>query len=471
VRLPTGLACLLVSLGAAGQERPDDFAYSVPLAISGDGALQQLDVPQPVYEGVTRVDLADVRVFNGRGEIVPHALKPRPAPGTAPAAWVELPFFPLQGARGTAAERLDIRAKRTPAGTIVQITRDKVGQGAPALLGYLVDATGFERPIQALDLDWRDADEGMSGRLEVEASDDLQYWQTLVSAAPLVSLEFGGQRLVQKTVELPALRRKYLRLTWLGNQKPIELTRLRARPSDVLLEPPRQWKQVSLRAGEKAGELRFEAGGRIPVDRLRVALPERNTLVPVQILARHTDDQRWQLLTTGVVYRLTHEGRDVVNADLSVSASGWEQWLLRLDSRAGGIGAREPQVELGWVPRQLVFVARGEGPFQLAYGNVRARSGDLPIQTLVPGWRSDAELKAATATAGAQEVRAGPRALRGAPDYKTWGLWASLAIGVVVLAWMAWVLAREMRSSESKTTTGNGAAEGADERADAGRRT
>jgi hypothetical protein len=181
-----------------------------------------------------------------------------------------------------------------------------------------------------------------------------------------------------------------------------------------------------------------------------VGLPERNTLVPVQVLARHTDDQRWQLVTTGVVYRLTHEGHDVVSADLSVSASGWQQWLLRLDSRGGGIGAQQPQVEVGWVPQQLVVVARGEGPFQLAYGSVRARSSDLAIQTLVPGWRSDAELKAATATAGAQEILAGPRALRRAPDYKTWGLWASLVIGVVVLAWMAWVLARELRDSRPK---------------------
>jgi hypothetical protein len=169
----------------------------------------------------------------------------------------------------------------------------------------------------------------------------------------------------------------------------------------------------------------------------------------VQVLARHTEDQRWHLLTTGVVYRLTHEGSDVVNPDLSVSASGWQQWLLRLDPRGGGTGARQPQVEVGWVPQQLVFVARGEGPFQLAYGKLRAGSADLPIQTLVPGWRSDAELKAAIATAGAQEVRAGPRALRGAPDYKIWGLWASLVIGVAVLGWMAWVLARELRTSKA----------------------
>jgi len=36
------------------------------------------------------------------------------------------------------------------------------------------------------------------------------------------------------------------------------------------------------------------------------------------------------------------------------------------------------------------------------------------------------------------------------PDYKTWALWASLVLGVVLLAWMAWVLAREMKGAGPK---------------------
>ena len=265
MRLLPGLLCMLAAFGASAQERPDEFAYSVPLELSGDNALYQLEVPRPVYEGVTRADLADVRVFNGRGEIVPHAWKPRPAPGTAPAAWVELPFFPLRGSPGTPAENLDIRAERSAAGTIVRVISSGTGKAARRRCwGTWSTPPAFKRPMHALDLDWREPGAGMSGSLRVEASDDLQHWHTLVSAAPLVSLEFGGHKLVQKTVDLPAAQYKYLRLTWPPSQEPIELTRLSARPSDTLLEPARQWKQVPVRAGDKTGEYRFEPGGRMP---------------------------------------------------------------------------------------------------------------------------------------------------------------------------------------------------------------
>jgi len=450
VRLLPALLCLLASVGAAAQERPDQFAYSVPLELSEGSALYQIELPRSVYEGVTRGDLGDVRIFNGQGEVVPHAWEPRPAPGTEPAPWVEVPFFPLRGKPGTPAEHLDIRAQRSASGTIVRIVSSETGKTAPALLGYLVDATAFKRPMHALELDWRESGEGLSGNLRVEASDDLQRWRTLVPAAPLLSLEFGGHKLQRKTVDLPAAQYKYLRLSWPAGQEPIELTHLSIRPSDTLLEPARQWKQVPVRAADKTGDYRFEPGGHIPVDRLRVTLPEVNTLVPAQVLARNADDQPWQILASGVLYRLTHEGREVVNADLSLGRSDWQQWLLRIDPRGGGLGSGVPEIEVGWVPRQLVFVARGRGPFSLAYGNARADPADLAIQTLVPGWRSDAELKAATATAGPQQMLAGPRALRTAPDYKTWALWGSLVLGVVLLGWMAWVLARELRQAKPK---------------------
>lgn len=445
------LLCLLARAATAAQDRPDEFAYSVPLQFPEGSALYQLEVPRPVYEGVTRLDLGDVRVFNGRGEVVPHAWQPRPAPDSAPGAWVELPFFPLHGAPDASADSLDIRAERSAGGTIVRITGSAAGPSAPVLLGYLVDATAFKRPMHVLDLDWQGHREGMSGSVRVEGSDDLQHWTTLVSAAPLVNLEFGGHQLTQKTVELPPAQHKYLRLTWPAGQAPIPLTRLAVRPGDVLREPARQWKEVPVQPGERIGDYRFEPGGQLPVDRLRVTLPEPNTLAPAQVLARNADDQPWQLVAGGVLYRLAHAGHEAVNADLSLARGGFEQWLLRVDARAGGIGSQFPRIEVGWVPRQLVFVARGEGPFALAYGNVRAKPADLAIETLVPGWRSDAQLQAFPAIAGPQQTLAGARALQTVPSYKTWALWASLVVGVLLLAWMAWVLARELKAAPPKT--------------------
>lgn len=442
-------ACLLAcATAAAAEQRPDEFAYAAPIAIDGTQALQRLEIPQSAYEGAARLDLGDLRVFNGAGEPVPYAFMPRSAPGTAAAPPLALKYFPLQGARGTTAGALEIHAQRNADGTVVRvIANDEPRKGTRTLVGYLVDATALKQALATLELDWRSAGD-LVGSLRVEGSDDLARWTTLAAAAPLVSLQFDGQRLEQKSVELPAVRYKYLRLSWPAEQAPLELITLRGRPRDVRIEPERRWKAVAGSAGDKPGDYLFDLGGRLPVDRLRIGLPQPNTLASVQVFARNRDDQPWQVISTGVLYRLQRDGREVANPDLAVAGSGWRFWLLRVDQKGGGIGQGEPTLQAGWVPQQLVFVARGSPPFQLAYGNAAAQPAAYPIATIVPGWRSDEELQAAPASAGAQRELAGARALRTPIDYKTWALWGSLALAVAVLGWMAWQLTRQMRPQE-----------------------
>jgi hypothetical protein len=94
-------------------------------------------------------------------------------------------------------------------------------------------------------------------------------------------------------------------------------------------------------------------------------------------------------------------------------------------------------------------VARGNGPFQLAYGSARALPTAYPIESLVPGFRSDAPLQASDARAIEQYNLGGTRALRPGPDYRTWTLWGVLFLGVLLLAWMAWRLARQLGAAPS----------------------
>ena len=62
-----------IAVGAA--ERAQDFAYGMPIEADGEAALYEIEIPAAVYRTVTRSDLGDIRVFNGQGEVVPHALK------------------------------------------------------------------------------------------------------------------------------------------------------------------------------------------------------------------------------------------------------------------------------------------------------------------------------------------------------------------------------------------------------------
>ena len=89
-------------------------------------------------------------------------------------------------------------------------------------------------------------------------------------------------------------------------------------------------------------------------------------------------------------------------------------------------------IEIGWVPHKLVFAARGSGPFQLAYGSSRAKPAALAVESLIPGYQTEAQLKVAPAKLGDQVTLAGVSRLGATRDYKTMALRGSLILGVTV---------------------------------------
>jgi len=451
------------SVGTAiAAERPADFAYGVPLEADGKDALYEITLPAAVYRGVVRPDLADVRVFNGAGEVVPHALRPRRMTDTETVKPVALTLFPLKAEVGTGVDAISIRVRRGPGGTSsVDVTSTGPRTSSEKrVVGYLVDLTTLVSALRAIELDWQALPDGFAGKMRVDASDDLGSWSTLVAAAPLVSLEVAGQRLQQKRVELPQRKVKYLRLSWAsqgaGAAAPA-LTSARGELVGKTVEAPREWMQVDSAKGEKPGEYLFDLRGRQPVDRVRLHLPEVNTVAQVELLARDKSEAPWRPIARGVAYRLRRDGNEITSPELQTGFTTDRYWLLRVDQRGGGIGAGAPKLEAGWVPHSLVFAARGAPPFQLAYGNREAKPAAYAIESLIPGYNDAGGAKIRAAKTGAQQTinvsgakaleqheLGGEARLKEVIDWKRWSLWGALVLGVLVLGGMAWRLVRQL---------------------------
>ncbi|MGH7344591.1 MAG: DUF3999 domain-containing protein [Candidatus Rokuibacteriota bacterium] len=455
------LAALLLVPALAAAEQPRDFAFGIPLQTSGGDALQQLALPRAAYEGVVHADLADLRVFNGVGEVVAHAVRPRTTTTKEKPRPLAVPLFPIRTDAVTGVAGVELHLEQRGNRTVVDVrTRD----GRPArdakLVGYLADARALDAPLRAVALELPAVADQVFTRVTIEASDDLRQWILLASGAPVVRLSSGGARLEQLRVEVPARRAKYLRVSWPGRGVSLELAGLAVEPGEAVVDAPRQWKSLTgVPLTSTPGEHEFDLGGLFPVDRLRVALPEPNTVASLEILSRAKPADPWRHVTTASVYRLVRDGDELTNADLEVGARADRYWRVRVDQRGGGIGSGPLGLDVGWVPHRLVFASRGAGPFQLAYGSRDAKSTAFPIATLVPGYKGEEDLDLARAETratapgvaiGLARAAADPQRLGGDAvtrervDWKRWTLWASLVLGVAVLGWMALRLGRQM---------------------------
>ena len=105
---------------------------------------------------------------------------------------------------------------------------------------------------------------------------------------------------------------------------------------------------------------------------------------------------------------------------------------------------------MGWVPEELLFVAQGEGPFTLVYGNANVVSAYTPLpQLLNRNDKHDNLIK--VAHLGTKfELSPNPQLFPSQPtDWKRYSIWAILILGVLLLAWMALGLYKQMNSVDN----------------------
>jgi hypothetical protein len=461
------LAQGLATTAAAKVIEKDDFAYGHDV-FDFDSAVpvQTALVPVELYRGVTRKDLGDVRVFNNDGEEVPHAIRSLWRTQEQENKTVKLPFFPLYAASGGETGDLSLRFERNDNGTIVSLKSDGAAAPGRTLSAYLIDASGETQRLRRLVLGWAAGNDGFVVRVRVESSDDLANWTLVVPDASVARLDFAGHALERRYVHLGAVQAKYLRLSWQseGNgdgepdEPPFTLSQIEAEAIGATMPPERM--SAELTAAEPATPVDggtafdFDLGGPVPVDHIALELPQENTLANVTLQSRATAADAWITRHRGLAYRVRVDGQELVSDAVPVDPSADRFWRVVVDAKGGGLGKGVPRMQASWLPQQLLFVARGKGPYLVAYGSYKAEPSTFDAQSLlalVPDQRVET-LAADNAKLAFRRTLSGDKALIAPPPpppWKVYILWTVLVLGVLLLAFMAWRVVKQLGATSA----------------------
>lgn len=441
-----GVIAMGMALSAGAQEKPEDFATQVPLSVSGEGPWYRLELPLAVQLNARQTDLGDVRVFNAAGQPQAYALARETAATEDNRTLTDVKWFPLYDSADDAGRVPSVRVQSSADGTLVEVQpSSQLEPGEEVLRGWLLDASAIKAPLQRLLLDWTSERDGFQS-FTLEASDDLQNWQSW-GEGQVARLTFADERVEQHEVGLPGQSARYLRLLWnTPRSAPILTSAQLQSASPRSLPLPLVWSQALAGVSVKGGEYTWQLPMGMSVERVQVVIDQPNSLAPVTLAGRRDSSLPWQPLSSGLLYRLSQSGQDVVQNELQLSGQLVQQLKLTVDERGGGLGAQAPALKFAVRATQLVFLARGPGPYTLALGSATARAANLPLSTLIPDY-SPAKL----ATVGRASVEgavvvppvATPVQAPAGTDWKKFGLWAVLLLSVLFLAAMAFSLLRK----------------------------
>ena len=446
----------LFAFAADAPLKPTDFAYGMALQTDGKDGVYKVGVPLDVYKVVRHADLRDVRVFNADGEVVPHVVTRSAGSVSVKSEPIELPRFPVYASAQSKLGDLDLQIKRDSQGTVINLNNRSSVAGQNKLVGYLLDGSKVGPAVKEIELQWSESIANYVGSVTVEASDDLATWRMLAKDAPITRMKFGEHLLDQRRVKFAPTPLIYLRISAPSSQEnevPLpEFTRVVAIPADLSAEAPRTWATFATNpVANKPGEYAFDVGAQLPIDRIHVGLPQMNTLVQAALLARSNEKEAWQQVAQTTAYRITQNGRQFNSDDVQINRDVRRYWLLRIAQQGGGLGKDNPSVKVGWLADQILFLARGRGPFQLVYGAEGVKSGEVAITSLMNGGEGKGGIRAQSIASGAPTPLGGEARLAGFSEpfpWKKWVLWGVLGLGVILMGWMASRLMGQMNEKK-----------------------
>jgi hypothetical protein len=334
-------------------------------------------------------------------------------------------------------------------GAIVTLTTASGSVSAAPVTGYIVDAATLNRPVSGFDITLTPVASGFVGTLRVETSNDLHEWRQHAVGA-VATLSAGEQRLGRNRIEFTPIQARYFRLGISPEQGIPRIDTVTPRFDTFQSTQRRETARYLITPVKgKSGEYLAQTDGYMPVDRPRLIFPDENSLAGATILSRQYDKSPWVERGSGIFYRLRRDTTVVESGALEITPTSDRQWLIRVHQPGGGLGNRLPQLEVSWQPHRLIFAARGEAPFRLAYGSALTGLDNLRDESIAAGlatWEKQ-QIKPLPAKAGVSVESSGREALKPRIPATTWRkvlLWGALLMSVLLLAKMAWKLMKEM---------------------------
>jgi hypothetical protein len=439
---------LAASPSLAAPPSKNDYASGVAIEAPYSQPMIEAILPEEVYRTVTRDDLGDLRVFNAEGLPVPHAFCAAQQATDPKVTEASLPVFILRGREPvyTSGSRVEVQ---TSGGTRVGVN-DPNAPETEVVNGliHIIDAREGNQPLRAIRFDWSTTDGVSEVKVRIEASDDLDRWVTIVPTSSLLLAQQGGQELRRERIQLPAREYEYLRVQRVDGGPPLAINSVMAEQVAAAEEIEPVWFGANRLQSDEANALLFDAAHLAPVTYARFRLPQENSSVGVTIQSRQDDKALWYTRWSGESYIVVTDTTRRESPPGRFQPTTDRLWRVQIQN--------DPQLyqganlELGYYPARVRFLAQGNGPYTMAFGSRRvepahpARCDGL----LADVSAADREQMVEAGYVGAVVSLGGSSALQPLPKktpLKVVILWGVLVVGVALLVAMALSLLQRVR--------------------------
>jgi len=393
---------LCAASGAAGAPVPPDVAQCTHVAVVQVDAppakgVVEMSLPPEVF-AKARADLADLRLTDEAGRIVPYVLR------------VD---------RGTAGKSLSYQPKRTFNPTFLPGKQSSV-------------TLDFGSKAKRTDIDVDTPGTNFRRRVLVEASPDGQSWQVLRKTAWLFRIAYEKGTYSKDRVKLPDNDFRYLRVTVFNapdDPEKLEIRQVRAwytkgTPPQTVNVPVRS-RTAAEKPKIKATEIRLDLGYEfLPLHEVAMSFEDVNFLRRIEIFGRNRQTRTlvrsvenapprkrevevpWQPLSGGTVHRFSSPQGKAESAGLSRPVGDKCRYLLLRIHNGDNAPLKLTGVTASRLQVHLAFQPKGKGTHRLYFGNSEAARPQYDLAHFIDRLRAQGVTKLALGAASGNPLLA-----------------------------------------------------------------
>lgn len=471
------IGCCLAVLAAQPIRAGEDFAFNAEIG-AGRQSVRAFELPYQVLQGIERRDFGDLRIYNRQGQQVPFTVRIEQAKQQKHQGDYEMDFFtlPRQSQKISRLQlEIDRYTRRWSLGVVDNEKRSK---------SYIIIKNKHsKKQLKQIKLHWAWSERSFSVKAKLESSNDLEHWQPVKDVVTLYDLQHGATVLIKDRIDLPnAFNDTYLRLTLERDVDFIyALTGVTGSFSHQSRPEVIRWRTLPLHPGIDNQEWLFDTGGFVPIVKMAFVIPQPGLFYQGQLYSKpeavkeqrpstkrerfkeqvkdvlrprkhyRQEPSAWRFRSGLTQYRLLLETGEINSDHLLFSGVRDRQWRLQLEQPTSLLAEQAPKIKIGWHPVIVSFLAQGEGPFRLAFGNANVKP---PVNAMLKKFAETAPEKVTLAA-----VQAVPILAEAAPAQRRWHqqidgpkvlLWLILVVTAVVMTAMAYRLYRGMNKPESE---------------------
>lgn len=435
---------LVCGIHSAWAVEISDYAYQARIGESHSaGKLQRIELPLAVMLATTSPNLDDLAVFNASGKRLPHTLLR--TPDSYREHLIELPFHRFDRFLEQRNKTITTREQNRQQDAIHERQTTETIAVQSVRADYLIELEpdGEHRDFSSLELKWQHEPASQLLDLRVEVGNDIDHLRIL-SAQSSLSNSAAGEQEWRRIRTIPSHNR-YLRLTPLAGvtrfelkhvdghyQEKVPATRLiYGLEPELISEGKQQYYFFRLPSVHTAEGMRF-----IPAESHGIISGD------LYISHRSEPDVR-RLVERG--FRQHNITDEEIKPSRPFDMTRMNPYAVWFD--VSGKPTIAPRVELSYAQQELIFLADGNGPYRLAWGQAGSQTTTVNLGEILAIDLNDPAQRGELVTLAASEIAGGPDRLKTRTElpWKKWLLWAMLVLAVLVTGRMALGLYREMK--------------------------